>query len=124
MARNLYTYYEKSFLNVLLENAFYTLDCLDEKSSAYNYLFNVIRYGAEIEFNFSKYDPKSYNPKFYQRYMKIIKLPSTEEIVQTSVEAAIKATVAEITESKSYIIGNTITRIPRKIKHILNRRKK
>ena len=121
-SRGLYHQYEKSFINTFLENIFYALNCLDKGSPAYEYLFNAIRYGTEIEFSLSKHPASYYDKHFYQQYLDIINLPSTEELIEASAKEAKEKTAAEITASKSYRIGLAITKIPRSIKQKITKK--
>lgn len=105
---DLYSIYEQSFLNEVLENLLYNLNSIPKDTIAYYYLFNAIRYGSDIEFGITKHNPNYYNKEHYSNYMEILNYPSTSELIE-------QATLT-ITSSKSYKIGSAITKIPRLIK--------
>lgn len=110
LTNGLYDLYEQSFLNETLEITLYNLDRMPKNSTPYNYLFNTIRYGSEIEFGFSQHEKNYYRDKNYFKYLEIINTPSTEE--------RIKEVISEITSAKSHRIGVAITKIPRQVKKL------
>ena len=109
IARGLFSYFENTLLQEVLNNSIYTLNSLRKDSQAYWYLYNTIRYGGEIEFSITKQPIHNYNDIYYQTYLEIINRKSEKQLIKQ----AINETTNQIISSKTYRIGSIITKIPK-----------
>ena len=112
--QGLYELYEISFLNDLLESIYHHMHKMKSEHS-FQYLFNIVKYGAEIDFNISKHPRNLYEQNYYEYYKLIV---DSENVSLLDNEYAEE--LNRIKNSVSYRIGRRITFFPRVIRRYIS----
>ena len=126
-----YDLYKKSFLNEIMGGLTYNYNSIKD-DNAQKYLYNVIRYGEEIEFGLLKQKRDYYWDKDAYDFIRVIVEGKTsdermiDELKERNkaLEDEIKHLemgISEIKNSKSMKIGLAVTSVPRKIESIVKK---
>jgi glycosyltransferase involved in cell wall biosynthesis len=131
-----YDVFERTYLNETMKGILYNYHSVKTKE-AKEYIYALIRYGAEIEFSFMKHDKKYYEDKnAYDEFREIVEssrlsdlevqaLQKEYEILKLKnkelekTKAQLENGIKEIRESGAYKAGMAITSVPRKIKSLI-----